>query len=76
MKIELMNCEENILEEIKHSDITRDLIVSSYYWCIKSTEPVNWKKINQAIIKKWSRSGLLYIKKKAWDFPTGNKQGG
>jgi hypothetical protein len=29
-------------------------------------EKIDWKKVNEAIIDRWSISGLQYIKQKAW----------
>ena len=67
MKIELMGCEEIILEEIVNKEVTRDNIAITYAFCIDSSEKVKFPKINKAIITQRSRSALEYIKKKAWE---------
>ena len=66
MKIELMDVEQVILEEIAEKESTRDSIALTYAFCITSSEDIDWWMINQAIVARWSRSALIYIKKKAW----------
>lgn len=49
--------------------VTRDNIAHFYAFCIASKAPGDdpeWGEINQAIMDRWSRSGLIYIKKMAW----------
>lgn len=65
MKIELMDCEEIILQEIREEKATRDDVVLTYAFCIDSDEYLNYGKINKAIIERWSRSALAYIKDRA-----------
>lgn len=66
MKIELMFCEETILQEIADKNFTRDSVAITYAFCIDSSEKVDFGKINRAIVNRWSRSAVEYIKKKAW----------
>ena len=66
MKIELMSCEEIILEEIANKEATRDNVALTYAFCIDSSEKIDFAKINKAIVDRWSRSALQYIKKEAW----------
>ena len=30
---------------------------------------VDWKVVNAAIMQRWSRAGLIYIKRRAWGVP-------
>lgn len=48
----------------KRNDIAK-LYKSMIIWDEKY-HTANWGDINRAIIKRWSRSGLEYIKRKAW----------
>ena len=74
MKIELMGCEEIILQEIADKNFTRDSIVITYAFCIDSSEKPNFSKINKAIIDKWGRSVLKYIKSEAWKLRKGKQE--
>lgn len=65
-KIQLICPERTILEEIKDKQFKRDDIAVTYFMCLCSEEQINWAKINHAIINRWSKSGLNYIKKLAW----------
>ena len=67
MKVELMFCEEIILQEIADKKFSRDNIAITYAFCrdAKKTQNVNFRTINEAIIKRWSLSALEYIKNEA-----------
>ena len=67
MKVELMFCEETILQEIGTKEATRDDIALTYAFCrdAKESQNVNFRTINEAIVKRWSLSALEYIKGKA-----------
>ena len=71
MKVELMGVEEVILQEIAYKSSKRDNIALTYAFCISSSEKVDFGKINRAIIARWSRSALTYIKHKAWKIVEG-----
>ena len=66
MKIELMDAEKVILEEIEEKRSTRDSIAFTYAFCIETINRFEFGKINRAIIARWSKSALAYIKKEAW----------
>jgi len=63
--IELLCCESTILNEIEHKECKRKDIALTYYFCMKSSENIDWGVINRAIIERWSFSGLEYIKNEA-----------
>ena len=47
--------------------ISRDDCVSMYAELISLYDEIkDWGSVNQAIINKWSLSGLKYIKREAW----------
>jgi len=62
-----MFCEETILQEIADKHFTRDDVALTYAFCrdAKETQNVNFRTINEAIVKRWSLSALVYIKEKA-----------
>ena len=66
MKTELMFCEDVILQEIADKKFDRDNVAITYAFCIDSSEKSDFSKINRAIVDRWSRSALQYIKKEAW----------
>ena len=74
MKIELMFCEEVILQEIADKNFTRDSVAITYAFCIDSSEKVDFSKINKAIINRWSRSAVEYIKSEAWKLKRGENE--
>jgi len=64
--MEMMCCEATILNEISHKECKRNDIALTYYFCLVSSEKINWGRINRSIMERWSRSGLNYIKTEAW----------
>jgi len=66
MRIELCDCTNVLLREISDKHFTQKSVALTYAMAINSSEQKNWKAINDAIIKRWSRSGLDRIKKMAW----------
>lgn len=69
-KIELLDCTNNLLREIKIKEVKRKDIAQTYRLAMESSEKINWKEINKAIIKRWSISGLKWIKEQAWSVET------
>ena len=65
-KIELIDCYNDTIELIHNEKATRDDVAINYYWCLNSTEELNWSSLNHLIISRWGKSSLEYIKKKAW----------
>jgi len=64
--IELANCTNTLLNTIAMSKAKQKDIAIIYAMALCSSESVDWKKVNNAIITRWSRSGLERIKKLAW----------
>lgn len=57
---------QTILNELKHPEITQKSVALTYALAIRSREDTDWEKVNQAIIARWSLSGLERVKKMAW----------
>lgn len=65
MLAELCCCTETLLMEIRDNKFKRRDIAKTYFLAMTSTEKTDWKKVNTAIIERWSISGLKYIKRLA-----------
>jgi hypothetical protein len=66
MIVELFNCTETLLREIGIKEIKQKDVACTYVLALKSSDPTNWKLVNEAIINRWSLSGLKRIKEMAW----------
>ena len=63
--VNLALCTETLLHEIAHPMSTQKDIAQTYALAMASDNPTDWKVVNQAIIKRWSLSGLRRIKRMA-----------
>lgn len=54
-----------IVNEIEDTAFTRKDVAATYAILIEKRHQ-DWKPINEAILKRWSKSGLLWIKTEAW----------
>ena len=68
MRIELAGCESALLQEIASKEMKRKDVAQTYALALRSSEfaTINWAKVNRAIVERWSRSALEWIKKQAW----------
>ena len=70
MKIIMQNCESVLLMECGIKQIKRNDIAITYRFAMEAEkegrENIDWEKVNMAIIERWSKSGLEYIKTQAW----------
>ena len=73
--MEMVCCEITILNKIKHKECKRKDIALTYYFCMISKEDIDYQKINQAIIERWSFGGLKYIKNEAYKLIKKNWKG-
>lgn len=66
-RIELADCEATLLAEIADPVFKRRDVAVTYGMAIRSSEcrRVDWAKVNSAIVARWSRSALDYIKRLA-----------
>ena len=66
MIIELMDCTNVLLDEIANKQFKQRDIAMTYALSLQSNDPTDYKKVNRAIIDRWSKSGLNRIKEMAW----------
>jgi len=64
--MKLMCCTEVLLGEIQNKELKQKDIAQTYLLALRSNEETDWKKVNQAIMERWSISGLKKIKNMAW----------
>lgn len=57
---------ELVIENEIAQGLTQKQIAQTYALALRSTWPTDWKRVNEAIMKRWSPSGLERIKKMAW----------
>ena len=63
-----------ILNEIEGEGFTRKDVAATYAILIQKGQQ-EWSEINKAIIKRWSKSALLWIKAEAWKIVNGTATG-
>jgi hypothetical protein len=70
VRVELACCEKTLLSEIADKRFRRKDIAQTYALAIKSQEAtdglIDWKKVHQAIIDRWSLAAVHWIKEQAW----------
>lgn len=66
MTIELMACEMVLLQDIAEPSCTQKSLATTYAMALCSSDKPDWKKVNEAIIARWSFAGLERVKKMAW----------
>jgi hypothetical protein len=72
----LTNPEKRILEEIKNKKIYQSSIIKTYALALiahDQGEKVDFSAINQAIVSRWSISGLEHVKRQAHKIAYPNK---
>lgn len=55
-----------LLDIIALKESKRDDVAVVYALAIASREKLDWRAVNHAIMQRWSRHALKYIKRKAW----------
>ena len=66
MQTELMDCTNVLLREIEDKRFKQRDIAQTYALSLRSSFETDYKKVNCAIIDRWSVSGLIRIKEMAW----------
>lgn len=68
MRVELADCELMLLQEIAESKCKRRDVARTYALALQSSERerIDWKKVNAAIVDRWSVAALKFIKEQAW----------
>ena len=66
--LELADCENHLLREIADKRMKRRDVAQSYALALRSSERdrMDWGKVNRAILERWSKATLLWIKTQAW----------
>lgn len=57
---------EMVIENEISKGLNQKQIAQTYALAIRSSWPTDWRRVNQAIIDRWSVKGLERIKKMAW----------
>ncbi|HDZ26274.1 hypothetical protein LCGC14_0911000 [marine sediment metagenome] len=63
---ELVDCTNVLLREIVMKEAKQKHIACTYRLALQSTDKTDWRKVNQAIMERWSKAGLKRIKEWAW----------
>lgn len=75
IQVNLVCCTQVLVREVAMKEMTQKDVALTYAMALKSSargaDNPDWEKINDAIIARWSRSGLERIKKRAWDICEG-----
>ena len=64
--LEMVNTTNVLLENIADRKFKRLDIARLYALSLESSEKTDYKVVNAAIIERWSKSALIYIKEMAW----------
>ena len=64
--LELMDCTNFLLREIADKRFKQIHVAKSYALAVRSSYGTDYVKVNNAIIERWSLSGLKRIKDMAW----------
>jgi len=75
MALEMITPEEYIIRECADKNLKQADIARTYAVLIKlpDCKELDWKSVNKAIVARWSTSGLISVKKRAWTIVNGVK---
>ena len=62
----MANCENTIMQEIENKQCGRLDIAKLYWLALRCNDDIDWRRINSAILERWSYSALEWIKRQAW----------
>ena len=68
MRLELADCENTLIREIRTPGTVQRSVALTYAMALVSSERerVDWSRVNAAISERWSLAGLERIKRLAW----------
>jgi|GEM_PF-2462981 len=69
--VRLYDVEEIVLQEITDMRCKRNTIALTLAFGLRQNDNLDWKKINEAILRRWKPSGREYILKRAWGLAEG-----
>ena len=58
--------EQIVVDAVNDYGSTRDSVALVYAMALRTNAHIDWKRVNGAILLRWSPSGLEYIKRHAW----------
>lgn len=61
-----LTCVESVIENEIAQGLKQKQIAQIYALALVSSWPTDWRRVNEAIIKRWSFAGLNRIKNMAW----------
>lgn len=62
MRTELADTTNTLLREIADPAMKRKDVAQTYALALRSSWPTDWRVVNEAIIARWSKSALVWIK--------------
>lgn len=62
---ELLDCTDTLLREIRDPACKRKDVAQTYALALRSSEKTDWRRVNAAIIARWSFHALHWIEKQA-----------
>ena len=65
MREENLSCENQLLRDIANTRLKRRDLAQTYRYAMQSDAQVDWEKVHQAIIDRWSYFGLEWIRREA-----------
>lgn len=66
MSYELVDTTNTLLREIADPAMKRKDVALTYALAIRSSVATDWEMVNRAIMARWSRYALEWIKSRAW----------
>lgn len=65
IRFELTDCTDTLLREIADPAMTRRDVAMTYRLAMNSSHPTEWGSVNRAILARWNKAALLWIKQQA-----------
>jgi hypothetical protein len=66
MRFEMVDVEGQLLSEIADPRMKREDVALTYAFGLRQPNEVDWPRVNNAIIDRWSMNALKWIKTYAW----------
>ena len=60
--VEMACCTPTLLQQISMREVTQPMLAETYAMAMLSSEETDWRAVNEAIIARWSFSGLNRVK--------------
>jgi hypothetical protein len=66
MRVDLVDPQGTLLDEIADPSMKRKDVAQTYAFAIRQHDEVDFAVVNRAIVERWSIAGLKWIKEEAW----------